>query len=107
MVESMAPSRNPITFFRYGDAGTGDVIVGKGVGKVSARNVLGGTVAQVEDGAVDSVVTLELSGGSPVVAVITKESVKSLGLKNGDSVSAIIKASHVMVSTTSSASFLE
>jgi molybdate transport system regulatory protein len=43
------------------------------------------------------VVTLKLSGGTSVVAVITKESVKSLGLKNGDAASAIIKASHVMV----------
>jgi molybdate transport system regulatory protein len=74
-----------------------DVMVGKDVGKVSARNVLGGTVAHVEDGAVDSVVTLKLSGGTSVVAVITKESVKNLGLKNGDAASAIIKASHVMV----------
>jgi molybdate transport system regulatory protein len=74
-----------------------DVMVGKDVGKVSARNVLDGTVAQVEDGAVDSVVTLKLSGGTTVVAVITNESVKSLGLKSGDSASAIIKASHVMV----------
>jgi molybdate transport system regulatory protein len=67
------------------------------VGKLSARNVLGGTVVKVEDGAVDSVVTVKLSGGTTLVAVITKESVKTLGLKNGDSVSAIIKASHVMV----------
>jgi molybdate transport system regulatory protein len=74
-----------------------DVIVAKEPGKVSARNVLSGTVAQVEDGAVDSVVTLKLTSGTSLVAVITKESVKSLGLKNGEAASAIIKASHVIV----------
>ncbi len=56
-----------------------DVMVGKDVGKLSARNVLPGTVAQVEDGAVDSVVTVKLSSGATVVAVITKESAKIWG----------------------------
>ncbi len=65
--------------------------------KLSARNVLPGVVSKVEDGAVNSVVTLALSGGSTVVAVITKASVKSLGLKKGTKASAIIKASNVMV----------
>ena len=65
--------------------------------KLSARNVLGGTVASVQDGAVDSEVTLKLSGGSNLVAIITKESVKSLGLKAGAAATAIVKASEVLV----------
>jgi len=65
--------------------------------KLSARNVLGGTVSSVKDGAVDSEVVLKLSGGADVVAIITKESVKSLGLKVGDEAAAIVKASSVMV----------
>ncbi len=75
------------------------VIVAKGVraGQLSARNILDGTVAKIAEGAVNCEVTLELAGGAKVVAIITKESCKSLGLKQGDSVSAIIKASSVMV----------
>ena len=42
-------------------------------------------------------VTLKLTGGVDVVSIITKESVKSLGLKQGDSAQAVVKASNVMV----------
>ncbi len=73
------------------------VMIGKEPGKVSARNVLSGTVAAVHDGAVDSEVTLKLSSGTELVAIITKESVHSLGLKAGESATAIIKASSVLV----------
>lgn len=65
--------------------------------KLSARNVLGGTITSVHDGAVDSEVTLKLSGGSSLVAIITKESVHSLELKSGESAAAIVKASSVLV----------
>ena len=65
--------------------------------KLSARNALGGTVTAVQDGAVDSEVTLKLSGGSDLVAIITKESVKFLGLKAGEAATAIVKASSVIV----------
>jgi molybdate transport system regulatory protein len=73
------------------------VIIGKDPGKVSARNVLSGTVAAVHDGAVDSEVTLKLSSGTELVAIITKESVHALGLKAGESATAIVKASSVLV----------
>ena len=76
-----------------------EVIVGKGVDgtKLSARNVLAGEVARVQDGAVNSEVEIKLLGGTPVVASITKHSVYALGLKAGDQVSAIVKASNVMI----------
>jgi molybdate transport system regulatory protein len=75
------------------------VMVAKDVraGQLSARNVLEGKVAKIHDGAVNSEVILKLTGGADVVSIITKESVKSLGLKTGDSVAAIVKASNVMV----------
>jgi molybdopterin-binding protein len=72
-------------------------MIGKDPGKVSARNVLNGTVAAVHDGAVDSEVTLKLSSGTELVAIITKESVHALGLKAGESATAIVKASSVLV----------
>ena len=76
-----------------------EVIVGKNVegAKLSARNVLAGEVARLEPGAVNSEVEIRLGGGTPVVASITKASVQALELKQGDKVSAIIKASHVLV----------
>jgi molybdate transport system regulatory protein len=76
-----------------------EVIVGKGVdgAKLSARNVLPGKVADVLDGAVNSEVSILLSGGIAIVASITKGSVARLGLQAGDQVSAIVKASNVMI----------
>jgi len=67
--------------------------------KISARNVLKGKVKQVEHGAVNSEVTIELPGGLEIVSVITKHSAKSLNLTVGSEVYAVIKASNVMVMT--------
>ncbi len=65
--------------------------------KLSARNVLKGTVKAVTHGAVDSEVVIELSPGVEVVSIITKSSAEGLGLKVGDSAYAIIKAPNVIV----------
>jgi molybdate transport system regulatory protein len=65
--------------------------------RLSARNQLAGTVTRVENGAVMSTVVIRLSGGDEVVAAITKDSVESLDLKEGDEVKAVIKATEVMV----------
>jgi molybdate transport system regulatory protein len=59
--------------------------------------VLSGVVDSLEDGAVNSEVIIRLPGGTEVAASITKASVHALGLKTGDKVSAIIKASNVIV----------
>ncbi|MBN1453367.1 MAG: molybdopterin-binding protein [Anaerolineales bacterium] len=65
--------------------------------KLSARNVLKGKVLKVIKGAVNSEVTLELSGGAQVVSIITNSSVENLGLEEGKEAYAVIKASNVMV----------
>lgn len=65
--------------------------------KISARNVLKGTVKSVAHGAVNSEVTLVLAGGTEVVSIITKSSAESLGLVPGKEVFAVIKASNVMI----------
>jgi molybdopterin-binding protein len=67
--------------------------------KISARNVLKGKVKQVEHGAVNSEVTIELPGGLEIVSVITKHSAESLNLTVGSEVYAVIKASNVIVMT--------
>jgi len=76
-----------------------EVIVGKGAesGRFSARNVLAGKISKLDDGAVSSEVVISLAGGSEVVASITKTSVVALDLQAGDNVSAIIKASNVIL----------
>jgi molybdopterin-binding protein len=65
--------------------------------KISARNVIKGKVKQIIPGAVNSEVIILTSGGETIVSVITKESVESLGLKEGKEVYAVVKASNVMV----------
>ena len=65
--------------------------------KLSARNILKGKVKQVKPGTVNSEITLELTGGAQIVAIITKESAESLGLTKGKDAYAIIKASNVMI----------
>ncbi len=65
--------------------------------RLSARNVLKGTVVKVTQGAVNSEVVLELAPGIQVVAIITRQSAESLGLKEGSQAYAVVKASSVMV----------
>jgi molybdate transport system regulatory protein len=67
--------------------------------KISARNILSGTVTRVIKGAVNSEVDLTLKGGEKIVAIITNTSVEHLGLKEGSSAYALIKASWVILST--------
>ncbi len=76
-----------------------EVMVGKDVEKtkLSARNVLAGEVARLEPGAVNSEVEIKLAAGTAVVASITKVSAQALDLQRGDKVSAIIKASNVLL----------
>lgn len=65
--------------------------------RVSARNVLKGKVVRLEPGAVNTVVTIELPGGTPIVSVITRAAAESLVLAVGRDAYAIVKASNVMV----------
>jgi molybdopterin-binding protein len=65
--------------------------------KLSARNVLKGTIKQVTPGAVDTEVILELSPGVEVVSIITKKSAENLRLKAGNFAYAIIKAPNVII----------
>ena len=65
--------------------------------KLSARNALKGTVAEVKTGAVNSEIIVQLEGGEELVAVVTCESEKKLALVPGKEVTALIKASHIIV----------
>ncbi|MFW0754193.1 TOBE domain-containing protein [Pseudomonas sp. H11T01] len=70
--------------------------------KVSARNVFKGKVSQVQEGAVNAEVGLTLPGGEQLVAVVTMESLKNLGIAAGKDVIALVKAPWVMLMTESS-----
>lgn len=65
--------------------------------KMSARNILCGTVSNVTEGAVNSEISLKLNGGSTLTAIITNESLHSLGLRNGEHACAAFKASSVII----------
>jgi molybdopterin-binding protein len=64
--------------------------------ETSARNQLKGTVTSVTIGAVMAEVVVDI-GGAQVVAAITKESAERLGLAKGNAVTAVIKATDVMI----------
>lgn len=63
--------------------------------KISARNILKGTVESIAEGAVNGVVSINL-GEAVVKADITMEAIKSLELAEGKEAFAIVKASSVM-----------
>ena len=65
--------------------------------KLSARNVLRGTIRKIEIGAVNAEVTLEIAPGVEVVSIITANSVERLNLFVDKTAYAVIKASSVMV----------
>ena len=65
--------------------------------KLSARNVLKGTIKNITDGAVNTEVVVELPGGQEIVSIITKSSAHNLGLSKGKNVYSIIKASNVIL----------
>jgi len=65
--------------------------------RISARNCLRGLVEEVEQGSVVSKVKIKIQSPAVITAVITKEAVEDLGIKSGDKVVAVIKATEVMV----------
>ena len=64
--------------------------------RFSARNQFAGTVARVQTGAVNSEIVVTV-GESTLAVVITNDSVESLQLEEGSAVTAIFKASNVIV----------
>lgn len=66
--------------------------------KVSARNHLRGVVSAITPGAVNAEVRLDING-TPLIAIVTNESVQALGLAVGVEAFALIKASFVILAT--------
>jgi molybdopterin-binding protein len=66
--------------------------------RLSTRNRLPGTVTEVVKGEAAAKVTLQV-GDNHIVALITRESADELGLESGKEVTALVKASDVMLLT--------
>jgi molybdopterin-binding protein len=67
--------------------------------KLSARNILKGTIKAIEIGAVNVEVAVELAPGLEMTSIITKKSCENLGLEVGKEAYAVVKASNVMIGT--------
>jgi len=65
--------------------------------KLSARNQFPATVKNVKEGTVMAEVTVTIDGGHELVAAITATSARNLGLKPGQKVVAMIKATEVII----------
>ncbi len=65
--------------------------------KISARNVLPGTVIAIVRGPITTEVTLEIAPGVQIVSTITTTAADNLGLKPGAKAYGVVKASSVMV----------
>jgi molybdopterin-binding protein len=63
---------------------------------LSARNHLKGEVTEVILGTVTALITVKV-GDNIVESVITKRSAEEMALKKGDKVTAVIKATEVMI----------
>lgn len=65
--------------------------------RLSTRNQLPGTVAEVKHGEIMSSVKVTLNGGDTITAAITREAAEELGLGGGDAVTVLVKATEVML----------
>ena len=67
--------------------------------KTSARNAFRCTVADIRQGAVNAEVILHLTDAVTLAATITEESIRDLDIAPGQAVTALVKASFVMLAT--------
>jgi molybdopterin-binding protein len=64
--------------------------------KISVRNKIPGTIKEIKIGAVMAEVIVQ-AGNNQIVAAITKDAAEDLALKAGDSVTALVKSTSVMI----------
>lgn len=65
--------------------------------KISARNIIKGTIKEITPGAINADVVLDIGNGIEIAAQITKSSVDHLSLAVGKTAYAVIKIDNVMI----------
>jgi len=65
--------------------------------QISARNKIEGTIKGIQKGEVASTVKIEISKPTTMTSMVTKEAVEELGLKEGDKITVVIKASEILL----------
>jgi len=68
-----------------------------GILKISARNHIKGAVESVDKGAIMASIKIKVETPDTITAIITKEAAEELGIKKGEMVTAIIKATEIMI----------
>ena len=65
--------------------------------KLSARNQFKGKVIDIQEGAVNGIVKIDIGGGNVMSATISMNAIRELGLAAGKEAYAVVKATSVMV----------
>jgi molybdopterin-binding protein len=65
--------------------------------KLSARNQFKGKVVDIQEGAVNGIVKIDIGGGNVMSATISMNAIRELGLAVGKEAYAVVKATSVMV----------
>ena len=65
--------------------------------KISARNQIKGTVIGMKTGPVNSMVRVDIGGGTVVTSMITTDAATELGLAEGAPVTVVVKATDVLL----------
>lgn len=73
------------------------VLIGRGQLTLSARNKLSGTIIDINRGAVNAIVKVELPSNVVISSSITLEAVDELDLTIGTEVTAVVKATEVLI----------
>lgn len=65
--------------------------------RLSARNQLKGTITEIQKGAVNGIVKIDIGGGNIISSTISMAAIEEMGLEVGKEAYAVIKATSVMV----------
>ena len=65
--------------------------------KLSARNQFKGKIVDIQEGAVNGIVKIDIGGGNVMSATISMNAIRELGLEVGKEAYAVVKATSVMV----------
>ncbi|MDO5717658.1 MAG: TOBE domain-containing protein [Tissierellia bacterium] len=65
--------------------------------KLSARNQIKGKIVDIQEGAVNGIVLLDIGGGNKISSTISMNAIRELELEVGKEAYAVIKATSVMI----------